>query len=508
MKTKKNKINLSLLLGVMTAISAVLVVSAWAQVSQEDLEAISVPDELHTSIGNLKFESGAPTPETAQTVYDYLDQMRGVQAFLDNQGAASMYAMRRAYQKLGSKNANQYIYYETPLDAKSVWLVANSQTVYFTSFLNLKKDGPTVVEVAPGTLGFWDSMWQKYIADYGPVGQDKGKGGKYLILPPGYEGEIPDGYFIVKSPTYGVWNFGRGFLQDGDPKPALENIKAHARVYPLSKKDNPPETEFINASGMDNNTISPANFQFFEDMNQLIQEEPVDSLGAERRGVLKAIGIVKGQSFEPDDRMKKILTDSANIGHAAFRSLWWRPREDTNALYKGTKSQWTNGYPDRNTTFIKDGAMLLDARVQMYTIGTGVTPAMATVQPGEGSDYTFVFLDAGGDSLDGAKNYKLTFPPMIPVANFWSIIVYDAQTRSMLPTSQPGATLSSVFGGLDQNTDGTTDIYFGPKAPAGKENNWLETTPDKRWFICLRMYGATEPWLNKTWRPSEIELVK
>lgn len=494
------------------ALTALLATSSvtpvWAQVSTEELAAISVPDELQTPIGKLQFEAGAPTQETAQKVYDYLDQSRGVQAFLDNQGAASMFAMRRGFQGLGAVNSSQFVIHEQPLDAKAVWLVANSQTVYFTSFLDLKKDGPIVVEVAPGTLGFWDSIWQKYIADFGPVGQDKGKGGKYLILPPGYEGEVPEGYFVVKSPTYGVWNFGRGFLKDGDPKPALENIKANVRVYPLSTVDNPRKTEFINASGIDYNTVSPATLQFFEDINQVIQDEPVESLEPEKRGVLASIGIEKGKPFKPDARMKQILTDAANIANAAFRSLWWRPKDDTNALYKGTKSRWMNGYPDRNTTFIKNNAMLLDARSQMYTIGTGVTPAMATVQPGQGSDYTFVFLEAGGDRLDGGKNYKLTFPPKIPVANFWSIIVYDAQTRSMLPTSQPGSTLSSVFGGLEQNADGSTDIYFGPKAPKGKEKNWLETTPDKTWFICLRMYGATEPWLNKTWRPSEIELVE
>ena len=504
MQTTKSMTRLFMALMVVSAFAA----PAMGQVSKEELASISVPDELQTSIGKLHFEDGAPTPETAQKVYDYLDQMRGVQAFMDNQGAASMFAMRRGFQGLGAVNSHQFVIHESPLDAKAVWLVANSQTVYFTSFLDLKKDGPIVVEVAPGTLGFWDSIWQKYIADFGPVGQDKGKGGKYLILPPGYKGEVPDGYFVVKSPTYGVWNFGRGFLKDGDPKPALENIKANVRVYPLSKADNPPKTEFINASGINYNTVSPATYKFFEDINQVIQDEPIDSLEPEKRGVLKSIGIEKGKPFKPDVRMKRILTDSANISNAAFRSLWWRPRDDANTLYKETESRWMNGYPDRNTTFIKDGAMLLDARTQMYTIGTGVTPAMATVTPGEGSDYTFVFLSAGGDRLDGGKNYKLTFPPNIPVANFWSIIVYDGQTRSMLETSQSGATLTSVFGGLEENADGSTDIYFGPKAPKGKEKNWLETTPDKTWFICLRMYGATEPWLNKTWRPSEIELVK
>lgn len=498
---------ISSLFGMFMIVSA-FTVPASAQVSAEELASISVPDELQTSIGTLTFNKGAPTPETAKTVYDYLDQMRGVQVFMDNQGAVSMLSVRRAFRKMGAVNSNQLIITDPPVDSKGLWLVANSQTVYFSSFLDLKKDGPTVVEVAPGTLGFWDDMWQGYIADFGTIGQDKGKGGKYLILPPGYTGEVPKGYFVVKSPTYGVWNFGRGFLKDGDAKPTVDNIKAHVRVYPLSQAKNPPKTEFINITGRDYNTISPSNFQFFEDINQVIQEEPIDSLGPERRGVLQAIGIEKGKPFKPDARMKQILTDSANIGSAAFRSLWWRPKDDTNALYKGTKSRWTNGYPDRNTTFIKNGAMLLDARTQFFTIGTGVTPAMATVVPGKGSDYTVVFLNDDGEYLDGSKNYKLTFPANIPVANFWSIIVYDAQTRSMLTTSQRGATLSSVFGGLEQNADGSTDIYFGPTAPKGKEKNWLQTESDKTWFICLRMYGATEPWLNKTWRPSEIKLMK
>lgn len=480
--------------------------AALADVSKKELASISVADTVPTPIGTLHYEQGVPTQATADTVYDYLDQMRGVQAYLDNQGAASMFAMRRGLGSLGATQSNQIVIHERPMDADAHYLVANSQTVYIFSFLDLKTDGPTVVEIPPNTLGIWNDAWQLYVADFGFTGADQGKGGKYLILPPGYAGEVPEGYHVVRSPTYQVWQVGRGFLQNGDPAPAVANIKANLRVYPLASADQPPSMEFINASGKPYNTISPGTFQFFEDINEVVQYEPVESLGPERRGVLRAVGIEKGIPFEPDARMRRILADAVNIGNGAYRSLWWRPRADTNTLYKDSDSHWMNGYPDRNTTFVDNGAMLLDARAQMYIIGTGVTPAMATVEPGKGSDYTFLFLDGNGERLDGAKSYQLTFPADIPVANFWSIIVYDAQTRSFLPTSQPGSNLSSVLAGIQPNADGSTTIYFGPQAPAGRESNWLETVAGKSWFICLRMYGAEQPWLDQSWRPGEIEL--
>lgn len=370
--------------------------------------------------------------------------MLGVQAYIDNQGALSMLALRRGFQSLGADRANQVVIHERTMDADALFLIANSQAVYVFTVLDLKTDGPTVVEIAPKTLGFLDNMWQTVIADLGLTGPDKGEGGKYLVLPPGYKGDVPDGYYVVHSPTYGVWYTGRGILKDGDPKPSLDIIKAHMRVYPLSKADNPPKTQFINASGKQYDTISPGTFQFFEDMNEIIQTEPAESLGPERVGVLAAIGIQKGKPFEPDARMKRILTEAAAIGSRL----------------------------------------------------------------GRGSDYVALILHPKGNALDGSKTYTLTFPPDIPVANFWSVTIYDSQTRSFLRTSQRGATLSSVFGDVEQNPDGSTDLYFGPKVPMGKQKNWLQTVPGRSWFIVLRMYGPEKTWLDKPWRPGEFELVK
>lgn len=276
---------------------------ALADVSKDELASISVADVVKTTIGTMHYEQGVPTPETADKVYDYLDQMRGVQAYLDNQGAASMFAMRRGLGSLGATKSNQIVVHEKPMNALARYLVTNSQTVYFFSFIDLKTDGPIVVEMPAGMLGIWNDAWERYIADFGIIGMDKGKGGKYLILPPGHEGEVPSGYHIVRSPTYHLWQGGRGYLKDGDPGPAVASIKANLRVYPLSQAGNPPEPEFIDASGKAYNTVPPGTFQFFEDINQVVQYEPIEALGPEPRGVLRAIGIEKGKPFKPEAQL-------------------------------------------------------------------------------------------------------------------------------------------------------------------------------------------------------------
>jgi len=480
---------------------------SFAQVSESELESISTPDSVETSIGELEFFDGVPTDNTVKKVYDNLDLMRGVEAFLNTLPGASIYRMREGYRSIGADKANKIVIYEDLVDSNSLYLTANTSTVYVFNFLDLKNDGPTVVEIAPGALGAFNDMWFRYVADVGVAGADKGEGGKYLVLPPDFKGDVPEGYFVVKPKTYGVWLFQRGSLKDGDPKPAVDNFKQNMRVYPLSKADDPPKTEFINASGKQYNTISPNDFSFYEDINQLIQEEPIDSLDPETRGILSAIGIIKGKPFNPDDRMKKILTDAVAIANATSRAIVFQPRDPGAYIYKDSNSSWVMAYSDKDVFFLRDGARNLDARTMFFYPYTGVTPAMAVSHPGVGSDYGIAYLDSAKQPLDGSKVYKLRLPPNIPVKNFWAVTIYDTQTRSMLKTGQKFPTLSAQTGNPAANEDGSIDIYFAPKPPVGKENNWLETVPGKSWFAILRMYGPLEPWIKQTWRPSEIELV-
>jgi hypothetical protein len=484
-----------------------------AQVSKEVLGSISTPDQVETSIGTLKFLDGAPYPETAERVYDYLDTMRGVDAFLKGMPGASLQALIHGNHDLGAVECHQVVITDKLMDSASLFLTANTSTMYVIPTLNLKRDGATVVEAPMGMLGAFNDAWFRYMQDIGPAGPDKGKGGKYLVLPPDYEGDIPEGYFAVKSKTYNVWVFMRASIAKGLDA-AAKNVKENLRIYPLSKKDNPPIMEFISGSGVAFNTIHANNYLFYEHLNEWIQQEHIDMLDPETRGLFASIGIEKGKPFRPDERMKKILTDAVAVANAAARSIVWHPRTDGTMkgikVYPGTDSAWLMAWVDKNVFFNgKDGkTMNSDARVMFHYPYTAVTPAMAVTKAGAGSDYGLAYVDSKKMPFDGSKTYKLNIPANPPAKDFWALTMYDNQTRSMLQTSQAFPTVGSQTEGLKQNEDGSYDIYFAPKPPKGFENNWLETVPGKGWFVGLRLYGPLEPWIEKTWRPGEIELVE
>ena len=480
---------------------------ALAQISKAELESISIPDRVDTPIGELKFFDGVPTDATITKVYDNLDRMRGVEVYLDNMGGVSIQSVLDGLAKAGADAPNKVALFGDLMDSQTLVVTANTSTLYAYAGTDLAKDGPTVIEIPPGMLGFLDDAWQRFVGNMGVTGPDKGKGGKYLVVPPGYTGAIPDGYFQLKPPTNRNFLFLRGSIAKG-LEPAVKNITSGLKIYPLKNAAKPAPTEFINMSGKAFNTVFPNDLQYFETLNAMIQREPIDAIGPEVRGAIASIGIVKGKPFAPDARMKKLLTEAGTIGNATGRAITYQPRIDGVFIYPDTKSAWTTAFANHNTSFEAHGTMGLDARVLFYFNAGGVTPAMATSHVGAGSDYALANLDANKKAFDGAKTYRLHLPPNVPVNDFWALTMYDTQTRSQLQTSQPFPTVGSQSKGIQKNADGSYDIYFGPKAPAGKEGNWLATVPGKSWFTILRMYGPLEPWINKTWRPSEVELVK
>ncbi|KAA0889959.1 DUF1254 domain-containing protein [Pusillimonas sp. ANT_WB101] len=481
--------------------------NAFAEVSKAELQSISMPDHVDTSIGELKFFDGVPTDATIDKVYDNLDRMRGVNVYLDNMGGVSIQSVLDGLAKAGANAPNKIALFGALMDSKTLVVTANTSTLYAYAGTDLANDGPTVIEIPPGMLGFLDDAWQRFVGDMGVTGPDKGKGGKYLVVPPGYTGEIPDGYFLLKPPTNRNFLFLRGSIAKG-LEPAVKNISDGLKIYPLKDAGKPAPTEFVNMSGKAFNTVFPNNLEYFEILDAMIQREPIGAIGPEVRGAIASIGIVKGKPFAPDARMKKLLTEAGTIGEATARAITYEPRIDGVFIYPDTKSAWSTAFANHNTSFETDGTMGLDARVLFYFNAGGVTPAMATSHVGAGSDYGLAMLDAKKKPFDGSKTYKVHLPPNVPVNDFWAVTIYDTQTRSMLETSQPFPTVGSQTKGIEKNADGSFDVYFGPKAPAGKEGNWLATVPDKSWFIILRMYGPLEPWIDKSWRPGEVELVK
>jgi hypothetical protein len=484
----------------------------YAEVSKEVLDSISTPNEVQTSIGTLKLLDGAPYPGTAEKVYDFIDTMRGVDAFLKGIPGASVHMLIHGARKdVGAEECHQVMIFDKLMDSRPFFLTGNTSTMYLIPDFDLLRDGPTVAEVPPGALGAMNDAWFRYIGDVGPAGPDKGKGGKYLVLPPGYEGKVPKGYHVVRSPSYDVWFFMRFSIKQGLDK-AVATAKT-LKIYPLSKKDNPPAMEFINASGKAFNTVHANDFKFYREVNSIIQKEPLELLDPEMRGLYASIGIQKGKPFNPDARMKKILVDAVAIANAAARSIVWYPRAEGTMkgikVYPGQNSAWNLAFLGKNVFFNgKDGhTMNTEARLTFHYPYTAVTPAMALTRPGAGSDYAIAYVDSEKQPFDGSKVYRLRVPANPPVKEFWAATVYDPQTRSQLQTSQPFPTVGSQTEGIKKNADGSTDIYFAPAPPKGYENNWVQTVPGKGWFTIFRMYAPLQAWIDKSWRPGEIELV-
>lgn len=479
-------------------------------------EKIMTPDKVDTYFGPLNFVDGVPTAETTQRLYDNLDYMRGVEVFLNFIPATSMEGLRLGQAELGATKSHQVVIMDHLLDSNPLFLTGNTDTVYCMIFLDLEKDGATVVEIPPGCgPGTVDDAFFRFVIDMGGPGPDRGQGGKYLILPPDYQGEKPkdkkDGgeYFVAQSTSYVNWIALRGFLVDGKPEAATKMFKDGLKVYPLGKADSPPKMEFISGSKKVFNTVHANNFEFFEELDHVIQKEPIAFLDPELRGQLASIGIVKGKKFAPDERMKKLLTNAVAVGNATARAISFRDREKRTAISPGSQWQSLSNVTDYQWLDKEaEGARNMDARTKFFYAYTVNTPAMMAKLVGRGSQYAISFADTSGEPFDGAKNYKVNIPANVPAKDFWSVVVYDPQTRSELQTSQPLPGLNSRKSKFIENADGSVDLYFGPTAPKGKESNWLATVPKKGWFAIFRLYGPLEPWFDKTWKPGEIELVK
>jgi hypothetical protein len=516
---------------------------------------IATPDFIESSVGTLEFKDGAPSKETIDKVYDYLDLMHAVEAYVNAYQGVSTYAIWKGFNDAGIPDNSVLIFSEL-MDSKSLFLTANADTIYFWPIVDLS-NGPMVVETPPMSLGVIDDMWWRWVTDIGLPGPDRGAGGKYLLLPPGYTGEIPDsGYIVEKVRTTRVNLLARAFLPDNSPKSAVELIKKIMKIYAyqpggfgtsiataldgkvaLARDSNGhldwsflsphPPANFVEGSGKVMNTIPPCDYSYFAMLNEVVQREPAGSLDPEIMGSIAAIGIVKGKPFNPDARMRKILTDAAAIGTATGRTLNWRARDSEGfAYYPG--SAWLNylfigGYnfetppPQVSSTGVvtpypATGYRTLNSRSAMFYYATGVTPAMCMRLTEVGSQYLAAFVDSNGQYFDGSKTYKVTLPPNIPAAKFWSFTVYDNQTRSMLDTPQryPRAGSQSYpTPAAVANPDGSTTVYFGPAKPADvSDGNWIQTVPGKGWNALLRFYSPLEPFFSKSWRPGEFELVK
>ena len=456
-------------------------------------------ETLVTRSGDFEFVNGYPTEDTAQRLRDLQLFNRATEVYLTQLMPVSEMALRQGLRAFGASKPTQVVMWGQLMDAKTVLLTANTETVYAISHLALKDDGPTVIEAPPRMLGFIQDGLQRYLADIGPLGPDKGAGGKFVVLPPGFDGDVPDGYYTVHSPTYSVTFAVRGFQVDGSTDAAVELMK-QIKVYPLADAASPPTMEFLNGSGQDIDTLFPDDFGFFELLAMIVDEEPAEIFGPLERWLMQAIGIEKGTPFEPDPKAKAVLGDAARLGGAMARVNTYASSAPDVYFYPDRR--WQGAPAGVSYTFLKDGVPQIDARNNLYYMAAGNSPAMQEKNVGQGSQYLWTYRDTNGDYLDGAKNYRLHVPPNIPIKNFWSVVVYDALSRSELQNGQPLPSVSQ-YSNPAVNTDGSVDIAFGPQQPTGTEN-WIATVPGRGWFPIFRFYSPTDAYFDKTWKLQDI----
>ena len=526
-----------------TALALVIAPAASAQVSEEALQSISTPASVETRIGTLDFKDGAPSAETAAAVYDNLDFTYAFRAFTDTFKGVSMQALLEGFEAAGIKD-NEVLMFSELMDSESLFLTANADTVYYLGFVNLS-NGPMVVETPPDALGTFDDMWFRWVIDFGKPGPDRSEGGKFLLVGPGYDGYLPeDGFYVAHAGTDRVIMLGRSYLTDDDPAPTVKVIKDTLKIYPyspggvglpvarfleggikLGRDAEPRAPVYHEGTGLVINTIPPNDYGYYEMLNRLVQSQPATVIDPELMGPIAAIGIRKGQKFAPDDRMKGILEDAIKVANATGRTLGFAPRDPAWYWYEG--SQWWNplfqgGYtfetplPEITAEGAKPypptGYKLNDARLSFFYNATGITPAMAMRLTGTGSQYLFNIKDRNGDYFDGAKTYKVTLPKDIPAEAFWSLTLYDNQTRSMLKTPQKYPRAGSQnypTPKAETAEDGSTTIWFAPEQPEGvARGNWIQTDPAKGWVTLLRLYSPMPSFFDKSWQPTEIEIAE
>jgi len=432
---------------------------------------------------------------------------RAVEAAIWAMPAVNYELMFREMARKLDGGFNQVLYWPRLLDWKNQTLTPNPDVIYLMPFFNTKDVGPMVLEIPPADDGLFNGSvmdyWQAAIEDIGPGGVDKGKGGKYVILPPGYDStKVPAGYIPLPSDTYQGYALVRSVLESGSDEDVAKAVKYARRMklYPLAKAPNPPETVFVDASGVLFDSTIPYDLRFFESLNRIVQAEPWLERDRAMIDQLKTIGIERGKAFNPDAKTKRILSGAILEAKAVLEESygkfepffpgghWFFPVGEE--LHRSIASSFRtrDSYP-------------VDARGSLYTF-----IFFSAKHAGEAQYYLLTDSDKSGRPLEGGASYRLRVPANAPVTQYWSMTVYDRTTHAFIRKAK-WVGRSSQTPELEWNNDGSTDLYFGAKAP-GPKSNWVPTNPQGRFEVLARFYGPQTALFDKTWKLPDIERIK
>jgi hypothetical protein len=432
---------------------------------------------------------------------------RAVEAVIWGMPAVNYDLMLQEMLNTTAGRQNEVLYWSQPADWKNQTLTPNPDAIYFMIFFNTKDAGPIVIDVPPADTGSFaaniDDVWQMPLADAGPEGLDAGKGGKYLILPPGYHDNVPEGYFALRTLTYGGFALFRSNLHshnEADIAKARDYGK-RLKVYPLSMAVNPDETKFTDANGVLFDSTIPFDARFFRSLDHIVQNEPWLVRDMAMIDMLKSIGIEKGKPFNPDEKTTKAL-DAA----AAEAREWLDQKYQALAPFFPGR-QWATPATAEFKDAIQSGyanvnSYPIDQRGMTYTLGFIGIKRLGTAQ-----FYLINFKDAAGKPFESGKTYRLRVPGDTPVKQYWSVTVYDRQTHALVKNMNR-ASCASNDSAIQKELDGSVEIYFGPKAPAGKDSNWVPTDPNRPFEILFRAYGPKPELFSRKWKLPDVEEIK
>jgi len=489
-------------------------------------------ETIETRSGTITIDHDYLTPESAKLLSDELFFQRAVQVYHLALPAVSGAGIFYEIDKVGA-TAGDIIYWSDFMNSDIELLTGNTSVLYFTSLQDLS-NGPIVVNVPSGNLqGHVDNVYQQQLVDFGVVGPNEGNEAFFLVLPPNYDGEIPesfdintstetpdfadidgeisDNHFVIQSDTTQFLFLGRAFVNAPDKVAGEELIKS-LNAYNLSEIDNPPQAKFIDASGESLKLSYPTTEGFWKFLHEVYSKETIVRPEDKNLiGLMHTIGIVPGEPFEPDERSKEILDKAAVVADLMARNIAYDyPDRESYLFYPDTN--WAPIFYTKDPTSFEDerGATQIDQRMFFIYQAISTADAMKLELVGKGSKYLGAYRDSDENFLIGSNTYHLNIPANIPAENFWSIVVYDAETRSMIKNDvQPLPAIRSLDSDkLIQNSDGSYDVYFGPEAPEGYENNWVKTNEGDGFFVYFRFYSPTEAYYDKSWQLPDVELVK
>jgi len=447
----------------------------------------------------------------AEALRDELFYQRAVHAYMTMLPALNTIGMRDGSEATFGKGYNVLPIWKDRMDSRTWVPTPNADVIYSMNYLDLKETGPLVVAAPANVIGMFTDFFQRTITDVGLIGPDRARGGLYLLLPPDYDGQIPQGYFAFESPTYNVLLFFRTIMAKGengpDPKPAVAAAE-HTRVYPLwaVEKDVKP-MQFPNGSGKRVDMMYPVDNAYWTKLKQFVDYEPVAAIDPELRGVLASIGIIKGQPFNPTPKQQELLQKAVVTAPRMILALRQLGRPDDRQLYYKDR-RYQNTWAGATAEWLQDSYLDVNQRASYFQIAYSSASAMVMRTLGAGSKYPFTTQDANGDFLNGSNTYKLHLPPNPPAELFWAVTAYNITDGTMVEAPQLMPSING-YNKVATNSDGSVDLWFAPEKPADvPQSNWIQTVSGRNFLAALRLYGTGVAFFDQTWKPDDVVKVK